>query len=76
MLRGSLKRGFWDRAAELGDMEEITAVFNSHWEPLLGMPKFTLDDIHNGITAPGFDIESSTRVGFSHPADRSLVVSW
>ncbi len=65
MLRGALKKGFWDRAAELGDMEEIKKVFNSYWEPLLGMPKFTLDDIHNGFTAPGFDIESSTRVVLS-----------
>ncbi len=53
-------------------MEEITKVFNSYWEPLLGMPKFTHEDIRNGLTAPGFDMESSTRVILSR-RDESMV---
>lgn len=59
---GKLERGFGDRAAEPGDVEEITQVLNGYWEPLLGMPKFTLDDVYNAITAPGFDMKTSSRV--------------
>ncbi len=66
------KKKFYDRAAVMGDREEITEVFNSYWEPQLGMPKFTPNDIHNGLTAPGFDMESSTRVILSRRGNRMV----
>lgn len=53
---------FYDRPACMNDIENITEAFNSYWEPLLGMPKFTCDDFHYGLNAPGFDIGASTRV--------------
>ncbi len=56
----TLKKGFYARPAELPDLQGITELFNNYWEPLLGMPKVSIDDIQNSFTAPGFDMKSST----------------
>jgi GNAT superfamily N-acetyltransferase len=57
--------GYDFRAPTLDDKEEVTVLFNDYWEPLLGVRKFTLDDIRRHMTTPGFDLESSMRVVLS-----------
>ena len=53
------------RAPTLDDLEEITDIFNDYWEPLLGVRKFTYDDIRRYFTTPGFDLKASMRVVLS-----------
>jgi GNAT superfamily N-acetyltransferase len=57
--------GYDFRAPTLDDLEEVTALFNNYWEPLLGVRKFTLDEVRTHMTTPGFDLESSMRVVLS-----------
>jgi mycothiol synthase len=64
----TLPAGFYDRPATLDDVESMTELFNDYWEPLVGVRKLTPDDMRQGVLAPGFDIEQSTRLVFSPDA--------
>jgi mycothiol synthase len=61
----TLREDFASRAITMDELEEIIDLFNAYWEPLLGISKFTIDDIRSYMTMPGFDIETSTRVVLS-----------
>jgi mycothiol synthase len=64
-VQSNLRQGFTSRAISMGELEEITGLFNAYWEPLLGMSKFTIDDIRGYMMAPEFDVETSSRVVLS-----------
>jgi mycothiol synthase len=53
------------RAPTIADLEAVTKLFNDYWEPLLGVRKFTLDEVRTHMTTPGFDLETSMRVVLS-----------
>ncbi len=57
-----LNGDFVFRAPTLDDLEEFTNLFNDYWEPLLGVRKFTSDEIRAFMTMPGFDLPASLRV--------------
>lgn len=63
--RPTLKEGFVSRPPTIADLEEVTNLFNDYWEPLLGVRKFTLDEVRSHMTTPGFDLEASMRVVLS-----------
>lgn len=54
--------GFSFRSASMDDVEEVTTLLNDHIEELTGMRVYTDNDTKNRFSAPGFDIESSTRI--------------
>jgi mycothiol synthase len=64
-VHSALREGFVSRAVTMDELEEIVDLFNAYWEPMLGMSKFTIDDMRGHMTMPGFDIETSTRVVLS-----------
>ncbi len=50
------------RAATMDDLADFTELFNDYWEPLLGVRKFTADEIRAYLAMPGFDLPASLRL--------------
>jgi len=57
-----LKSGFTTRPANLEDVTALTDLLNEYWEVLIGIVKFTPDELKNIFSTPGFDMESSLQV--------------
>jgi GNAT superfamily N-acetyltransferase len=55
-----LETGYDFRAANSQDIENLLEIFNVYWETLTGVVKFTIDDFNSILSAPGFDLGSST----------------
>ncbi|MFN2236819.1 MAG: GNAT family N-acetyltransferase [Anaerolineales bacterium] len=60
-----LEKGFTARPATLEDIEELTDLVNEYWEVLTGIVKFSIDEMKNIFSTPGFDMESSLQVVLS-----------
>jgi ribosomal protein S18 acetylase RimI-like enzyme len=60
-----LKNGFSARAATLEDVAELTDLVNEYWEVLTGIVKFSIDELKQIFSIPGFDMESSLHVVIS-----------
>ncbi len=61
----SLPKDLIARAAAIDELEVIAALLNAYTEELMGIPKFSLQDLRNLVTTPGFDLQTSTRVVLS-----------
>lgn len=64
-MQPTLKESFVSRAATLADLEAIVELCNAYSEAVFGKPKFTIGHMRNWLTAPGFDVETSTRLVLS-----------
>jgi GNAT superfamily N-acetyltransferase len=60
-----MENGFSARAATLEDIEVLTDLVNEYWEALTGIVKFSIDELKNLFSTPGFDMESSLQVVLS-----------
>jgi len=60
-----LQEGYTSRAATKADTEALVGLFNEYWEELTGIVKFSLEDMENIFSTPGFDMESSLMVVLS-----------
>jgi ribosomal protein S18 acetylase RimI-like enzyme len=60
-----LENGFSARSATQADIETLTDLFNEYWAVLTGIVKFSIDEMRNIFSTPGFDMESSLRVVLS-----------
>ena len=60
-----LKNEYQARPATEDDIESLTDLINEYWEELSGVVKFSLDDLKNIFSIPGFDMESSIQVVLS-----------
>ena len=60
-----LKDGYISRPATQDDVAALADLLNEYWEVLTGVVKFTLDDLKNIFSTPGFDMESSLLVVLS-----------
>ena len=60
-----VKNGYSTRPATQDDIEALADLLNEYWEVLTGVVKFSMDDLKNIFSIPGFDMESSLRVVLS-----------
>jgi len=60
-----LKDGYTSHPATQDDVAALADLLNEYWEVLTGVVKFTLDDLKNIFSTPGFDMESSLLVVLS-----------
>ena len=60
-----LKEGYRSRPATKDDTKSLVDLFNEYWEELTGIVKFSLEDMQNIFSTPGFDMETSLRVVLS-----------
>jgi len=60
-----LKDGYTSRPTTQDDVAVLADLLNEYWEVLTGVVKFTLDDLKNIFSSPGFDMESSLQVVLS-----------
>lgn len=61
-MNSPLPDGFSVRPAALTDLEILVDILNRYWEPILGIRKFGLESAQLILTAPGFELASSTCV--------------
>jgi GNAT superfamily N-acetyltransferase len=60
-----LKDGYSTRPATKDDIEILADLYNEYSQAMTGVVKFTLEDLENIFSIPGFDIESSLMVVLS-----------
>ncbi len=61
----TLKEGFVSRPISVDELEEVADLLNTYWELLIGMRKFTIDEVRGYMTMPGYDLEMSSRAVLS-----------
>jgi len=58
----ALKEGFVAHPATVDDLPEIVRVLNDYWRPLIGLDKFTLENMELMASTPGYDLTKSVQV--------------